>query len=143
MTRYGRGLKKLNVRCYRSVTYQQIQSKDGNNAESAQHGLEINLKTVDMASFGAYIFVEASFRHSRSFRLILSNPRLGGELASTPIVIARAYTSCCLATSRTNTVSEAGFHHHATSTSFPDCYRRAGHCSTEQICNTGGMQTGK
>ena len=49
------------------------------------------------------VFVEFSWKQSKSFRIFLFNQKLARALTSTPKAIAPANTSCCLATSGTNT----------------------------------------
>ena len=48
-------------------------------------------------------FWQASWKHSKSFQIFFSNQKLARALTSTPNAIEPANTSCCLATSGTNT----------------------------------------
>ncbi len=50
------------------------------------------------ASFG-----KSSLKHSKNFRIILSNQKLARALTSTPKAVTRINTLCCLATSGTKT----------------------------------------
>ena len=51
------------------------------------------------ASFGKF-----SMKHSKSFQIFLSNHKLARALTNTPKAVAPTNTSCCSATSETNTV---------------------------------------
>ena len=53
----------------------------------------------------------SSLKHSTSFRVISSNQKLAQALTSAPKAMDRINSSCCLATSRTNTAGSAGRHH--------------------------------